>query len=257
MAPIREAARWLEWATGPAPSSSRPSLPARVADIGCAFGFGAARLAGTCAWVVGVEPDAGYVRRAAREYSGIPFVRATATSLPFRPDAVDAFTMLDVLEHVGATGMGAAEAQVLAIKEAARALRPGGVAVLTVPASGPGVALDSLNQYENLRRHMRAWLPLDQPEVAPGSSHWHFSECDVRSLLGGAGMEVVRASRSGTGVVAEVVHLAVLIASRGFGRSEGAYRWLRLIYFVMHVLDDAIPLPRFGYSLTVLARRPQ
>ena len=245
------AVRWLE----PALTSSRPGLPARVADIGCAFGFGAARLASTGAWVVGVEPDAEYVRRAAREYPGIAFVRASATCLPFRPGQVDAFTMLDVLEHVGAIGMAPVEAQVLAIKEATGALRPGGIAVVTVPASGPAAALDSLNRYENLRRHMSRWLPLDPTEVAPGSSHVHFSEGDVRLLLGGAGMTIVRASRSGTGVIAELVHLAILIATRGVGRSDSAYRWLRLLYFAVHVLDDAIPLPRFGYSLAVLACR--
>ena len=150
-----------------------------------------------------------------------------------------------------------AGAQGVAIREAARVLRPGGIGVLTVPASGPGAVLDSLNRYESLRRHMPAWLPLDPTEVATGSLHLHFSEGDLRWLLGEAGLEVVRASRTGTGVIAELVHLAILVATRGFARSESAYRWLRLIYFVVHVLDDAIPLPRFGYSLAVLARRTQ
>ena len=253
------ATRWLEYnslrngATGT--DAAGADRARRVADIGCAFGFGSARLASTGAWVVGVEPDREYVRRAARDHPTISFAQATATCLPFRDGVVDAVTMLDVLEHVGVPGFAAAEAQAMAAREAARALRVGGHAMITVPASGPAAWLDSLNRYDALARRARGWLPLDATEIAPGAAHVHFVDDGLASLLRRAGMEVVRSARFGTGVLPELVHLAILVVTRGVARSEGAYRRWRLVYFALHVLDDAVPVPWVGYSLSVLAQR--
>ena len=261
------ATRWLEGAGA--------NRAWRVADIGCAFGFGTARLASTGAWVVGIEPDRAYVRRAARDHPGIAFVQATATCLPFRDGVVDAVTLLDVLEHVSVpdntsttrrTGGGqgcprtesatppAAAAKAMAAREAARVLTVGGHAMITVPASGPAAWLDSLNRYNALARRARGWLPVDATEITPGAAHLHFGDDGLASLLRRAGLEVVRSARFGTGVLPELVHLAILVLTRGVAKSERAYRRWRFVYFALHVLDDAVPVPWIGYSLSVLAR---
>jgi SAM-dependent methyltransferase len=249
------ATRWLESANENGGRGTRADRSPRIADIGCAFGFGSARLASTGAWVVGVEPDWGYVERGARTYPNVAFVQATANRLPFGDGVFNSVTMLDVLEHVGVMGKGSVEAQSLAVGEVARALTVGGRAMITVPASGPAAWFDSLNRYAALAQRANGWLPVDPTEIAPGASHLHFSEGALVSLLGPAGLKVVHTARFGTGVLPELVHLAILLLTRGLVRSETAYRRWRFVYFGLHVLDDFIPVPKIGYSLSVVARR--
>jgi SAM-dependent methyltransferase len=205
--------------------------------------------------VVGVELDPAYVRQGARNHPSISFVQASATRLPLRDRTVDAVTCLDVLEHVDEAQTEGPSAQATAAAEVARVLRISGVAVVSVPASGPWAWADSLNLYAALRRRSPRWLPLDPSEVASGASHRHFSEATLVGILDSAALAVTRSERTGTGVVPEILHLAILVVTRGILRSELWYQRLRGVYFGAHVLDDTIVIPRLGYSLTVLARR--
>jgi ubiquinone/menaquinone biosynthesis C-methylase UbiE len=84
----------------------------------------------------------------------------TCRSLPFPDASVDALTALDVLEHVEDDKAG--------LREFARVVKKGGVAVITVPAlpalwSDWDVALHHYRRYT--RKHLLSVVPLEQFEV--------------------------------------------------------------------------------------------
>lgn len=238
------AARWL-------PPGTR-----RVLDVGCAFGFGSAVLAGSGQsgvpargsgqrYVAGIEPYAPYLAQARRYSPWLPLVQAEGGALPVQSGAVDAVVLLDVLEHAaGPAGV---------LGEARRVLAPGGVLVISVPYRGPLAALDSLNVYRALRRHWTTLPPLDPSEDSAGGRHRHFSLEDLRSLLA-PDLAIDRVRRTGIGL-AELIHLPLLILCRGILRWEGAYLALRQLYFGAYLLEDLLPSGRAGYHLTVRARR--
>lgn len=91
---------------------------ARLLDVGCGTGDLAARLAALGHSVVGV--DLAFIVKP----SGTP-ARADATRLPFASQEFDGALLLDLLEHGDDGAM---------LDETARVLRPGGVALVTVPA---------------------------------------------------------------------------------------------------------------------------
>lgn len=95
-----------------------------VLDAGCGTGTMLGHLAefGT---VRGVDADPGAVAFC-RERGVDPVQQAPATALPFADGSFDLVTALDVLEHVGDHERAAGEI--------ARVLRPGGLALVTVPA---------------------------------------------------------------------------------------------------------------------------
>lgn len=96
----------------------------RILDYGCGTGGNTAEYASLGA-VVGIEPDAAAVRLA-RERGGAEYCRGSGTLLPFRSGAFDAVVASDVLEHI--------EGDLAAVSEIARVLRPGGAAIISVPA---------------------------------------------------------------------------------------------------------------------------
>jgi SAM-dependent methyltransferase len=96
----------------------------RILDYGCGTGGNTSGYASLGA-VVGVEPDAAAVRLA-RERGGAQYCRSNGTQLPFRQGAFDAVVASDVLEHI--------EDDFAAVYEIARVLRPGGAAIISVPA---------------------------------------------------------------------------------------------------------------------------
>jgi SAM-dependent methyltransferase len=103
------------------------AAPGRLLDVGCGGGhlLGAARAEGWC----GVGTDLSHAAcRAARATAAAPVAQAEAAALPFRDGALDAVTLVNVLDH-------AAAARRL-LDEAARVLRPGGLLVVRVP-NGP------------------------------------------------------------------------------------------------------------------------
>jgi SAM-dependent methyltransferase len=217
-----------------------------VLDVGCAFGFGSAALAGGVRgrWVAGIEPDRGYARQARKRYAWLPVVQADGAALPFRQRTAGAVVLLDVLEH-------AADPEAV-LAEARRALRPGGTLLLSVPYRGPLAGLDSLNLYLALRRRWEGLPPLEPSEESGAGWHRHFSLPEVAALLG-PDLPIERVRRTGLGL-AEVLHLALLLLCRGLLRWEGAYRVLRYAYFGAYLLEDLLPMGRAGYHLHVRAR---
>lgn len=97
---------------------------ARVLDVGCGTGFTLTKLPdGVNA--VGLDASE-HALAHTRRRSSATLVRGSATSLPFAAETFDAVLCLDVLEHLDDDRAAAAEIQ--------RILRPGGVALVTVPA---------------------------------------------------------------------------------------------------------------------------
>ena len=106
-----------------APSSPLP--PPRLLDLGCGTGFTLTQLPpGVRATGLDYSPTA--LRLARRRATSASLVRGSAYALPFGDGAFDAALALDVLEHLGDDRAAA--------RELARVVRPGGVAIVTVPA---------------------------------------------------------------------------------------------------------------------------
>jgi SAM-dependent methyltransferase len=96
----------------------------RVLDFGCGTG-GNTSFYASLGDVFGIEPDAVAIRLA-HARGGARYCRSNGTQLPFRRGAFDAVVASDVLEHI--------EDDRTAALEIARVLRPGGVALINVPA---------------------------------------------------------------------------------------------------------------------------
>jgi SAM-dependent methyltransferase len=93
-------------------------------DVGCGTG-GILRSLGAGAKVVGVDSEE-LALRYCREQGEYRVVRGSALALPFADASFDTCVSLDVLEHV--------EAEQALLGELRRVLRPGGRAVISVPA---------------------------------------------------------------------------------------------------------------------------
>lgn len=98
--------------------------PRRVADVGSGTGIVLEQLP-IQGLAVGFEFDRGALRMS-QERGLTGLVRSSAVDLPGATGAFDAVLALDVLEHL--------DDDVAAMREIRRILRPGGVAVISVPA---------------------------------------------------------------------------------------------------------------------------
>ncbi|MEQ6901451.1 class I SAM-dependent methyltransferase [Nocardioides sp. YIM 152588] len=115
----------------------------RALDIGCGSGGNARVLAGLGWRVTGVEHSPEACRIAASR--GLAVVRGDGTRLPLRDASMDLVLSTDVWEHIDDDAAVAAET--------ARVLRPGGRALIAVPAGtalwgGHDVALGHFRRYE-------------------------------------------------------------------------------------------------------------
>lgn len=120
---------------------SRDRLP-RILDYGCGTGGNISAYASFGA-VVGIEPDAAAIRLA-HVRGQAHYCRSSGTYLPFRHATFDAVLASDVLEHI--------DDDLQAVSEIARVLKPGGIAVISVPAhqwlfSRHDVALHHFRRY--------------------------------------------------------------------------------------------------------------
>jgi SAM-dependent methyltransferase len=223
-----------------------PDSALRVLDIGCSFGYGCAAIqAGGPAGrvVVGVERDPEHLAAAGERFPWITVLEGDATALPIREGVADAVTMLDIVEHV--------DRPEAAIAEARRVIRPGGVLIVSVPHRGLLHRLDALNVYESLRRRRPEWPPLEAATESGGHEHRHFTVRELEELLA-PHFVVDRVARTGLGLQ-ELVHLGLLLVRVPL-RAERVTRSLLPVHFVVYLLDDLLPLGRFGYHLAVRAR---
>ena len=229
---------------------ARRWLPAdalRVLDVGCAFGYGSAAIgaAGPAGRiVVGVENNPGHLERGRREFPWVTILDADATSLPVPGGCADAVLLLDVIEHLARPED--------AIAEAHRALRPGGVVIISVPARGLLRHLDALNAYTALLRRHPGWPPLEPATGSAGGHHRHFAVSELGALLS-RGFTVDRVTRTGLGLE-ELVYLAALLL-RVPRRRERVGTAALLLHLAVYLIDDLVPWGRLGYNVTVRASR--
>jgi SAM-dependent methyltransferase len=151
--------------------------------------------------------------------------------------------MLDIVEHV--------DRPEAAIAEARRVVGDGGVLVVSVPHRGLLHRFDALNVYAALRRRRPHWPALEDATESGGHEHRHFGLAELEELLR-PHFAVDRVARTGLGLQ-EIVHLG-LLALRVPLRAERPARALMPLHLVVYLLDDVLPLGRFGYHLTVRGR---
>src|SRR5918995_286782 len=96
----------------------------RILDYGCGTAGNTTSYA-SYGTVIGIEPDA-FAVRVAHARGGAFYCRAGGLQLPFRASTFDVVMASDVLEHI--------EDDFAAVAEVARVLRPGGSAIVSVPA---------------------------------------------------------------------------------------------------------------------------
>lgn len=201
-----------------------------LADCGAGTGRFALELAGECQVRV-VDDHAESLEILRQRFTAEQVLEGSCTKLPLADNSTDCLTALDVLEHV--------ERDAAAVREFHRALRPGGVAVVTVPASMAlwsdwDVALHHFRRYD--RPQLAALFPAGQWEVL----HVNYTNVAVYPAVW-----LVRKWRHWTG-------------AKG-GRAEDALppRWLnRLLQFIFVRTGrvSLVPFP-FGVSLLLVARK--
>jgi SAM-dependent methyltransferase len=221
-----------------------PDDALRILDVGCSFAYGpAAIIAGGPAGrrVIGIEPDSEHLTMAHRRFPWITVLPGDAKALPVPEAVADAVTMLDVLEHIDDADA--------AVEEARRVVRSGGVLIASTPHRGLLRRLDALNVYAGLRGRWPQLPPLASAAESGGHEHRHYSVAELESVLA-PHFTVDRVARTGMGLQ-EFVHLGLLVLN--VLRLRRLARALRVLHLGVYLLDDLLPLGRFGYHLTVRA----
>lgn len=220
--------RWLE-------RSIRLGPQQTLLDCGAGTGFFAQELAGTCRVLV-LDDHEESLRRLRLRFSDEQVLKVSAAGIPLPAASVDALTALDVLEHI--------EHDDAAARDMARVVRPGGVAVVTVPA---GMALWSdwdvgLHHY---RRYNRKQLRALFPETA-----WEIVYVNYTNVLVYPVVWLARKWRT--------LRPAAPTSGSNGARAEDRIppRWLNTFMRKIFVgmAQWRVPFP-FGVSLLLVARR--
>jgi SAM-dependent methyltransferase len=210
----------------------RPASPStRFLDAGCGTGLNLEHLARR-GRAVGIDLSGDAVAFCRRR--GVAVARGSVLSLPFRTASLDGVVSFDVLYHAWVTD------DVLAVRDAARVLRSGGLLLVRVPA---------------LRL---LWGAHDEAVL----SRHRYHRAELGRLLEAAGLEVLRLSYCNT------LLFPLLLARRTLDRLLGRHgsdvaflpaplEWLflRLLRLEAAWLRRGLDLP-VGASLVALARKP-
>jgi SAM-dependent methyltransferase len=148
------------WAPNPRPV---------VLDIGCSSGFLLRDLASSIleSVLIGSDYVKGPLENLAAQLPGIPLLQFDITECPLPENSVDVAVLLNVLEHI-ADDTGA-------MKQVRRILRPGGAAIIEVPA-GP----ELYDIYDKQLMHRRRYRMRDLLEVLEAAA----LETVYKSFLG-------------------------------------------------------------------------
>jgi SAM-dependent methyltransferase len=199
-------------------------------DCGAGTGLFAEEMAVRCRVLV-LDDHEESLRRLRQRFRPEQVLRVSAEGIPLADASVDAVTALDVLEHI--------ESDRAAVREMARVLRPGGVAVVTVPA---GMALWS--DWDTSLHHYR-----------------RYSRKQLRNLFGSGDWEILHVNYTNVLVYPAVWGVRKWRAwfkPEAVSRTEDKIppRWLNRLLRVLFVNMGRwrIPFP-FGVSLLLVARR--
>ena len=127
----------------------------RVLDVGSGEGYGAALLAEHAQEVVGVDYSPAAVEHATATYRlpNLSFRIAEATELPDELENFDVVTCFEVIEHItDAAGL---------VRNLRRALRPGGVLVLSTPIRLVDVLFEQVGGRDPYEYHVNVLSPAD------------------------------------------------------------------------------------------------
>lgn len=121
-----------------------------ILEVGCSSGFMLRLMRNhlTDALVMGSDVVNDSLERLAENLPNVPLFRFDLTCCPLPDNSVDAVVMLNVLEHI--------EDDATAIQQVYRILKPGGIAVIEVPA-GPNL----YDIYDELLKHFRRYKSSD------------------------------------------------------------------------------------------------
>lgn len=148
----------------------RPLKPAdRLADCGAGTGIFADEMHARCQ-VVAVDDFDESLQLLRARLGQDRVLKGSCTALPLADNSVDVLTALDVIEHV--------QDDQASVREFLRVLRPGGIAVITVPAL---MALWS-DWDVTLRHHRRYTAPTLRQTVPPGFEILHLHYVNVAVL---------------------------------------------------------------------------
>lgn len=189
----------------------------RVLDVGSGTGFFMTEIEREGFRAVGVDPLA--AQPAGR------VARADGLQLPFRPGSFGGVTILDVLEHVDDAHL---------LREAVRVLQPGGIALITVPASN------------------RLWSSRD---VAAGHLR-RYSRSTLSRALAEAGLAPLFITHY------QFFLFPVMVVARTLGRSSSAVRdaeerpgsLVNKLFEMLNVLEArCAPLVRWPWGSSLVA----
>lgn len=201
---------------------------ARVLDAGAGAGGMLAALGGREA--VGLDLSKLAIGYACAR-TGKPLVRGTVTRLPFAPESFDAVLMLDVLYHEAVEDDG------LAVREAARVLKPGGLLVLHAPAL-PALAGAHDRMVHGARRYTRR---------------------EFKELVRGAGLDEVAVSYRNLHALPVAAASRLLFPGAGESEFKALPGWINWTLLSLSRIENAlisfVGLP-LGLSIYCVARRP-
>jgi SAM-dependent methyltransferase len=125
-----------------------------ILDIGCSSGFLLAdlKIAFPRAFVMGADVVPGPLLNLATNTPDIPLLHFDLTHCPLPDNSLDVAVLLNVLEHI--------EDDALAVRQLYRILKPGGIAVIEVPA-GP----ELFDIYDELLMHYRRYKLPDLRQI--------------------------------------------------------------------------------------------
>ncbi|MCC6466549.1 MAG: class I SAM-dependent methyltransferase [Planctomycetes bacterium] len=203
--------------------------PGRGLDCSCGTGMTLSRLA---PWVqVGADLEPLALRHTrARNHPSL--LRADLTRLPVQPQAFDVLTCLDTLEHIPDDDA--------ALREIQRVLKPGGYALIPVPAH-PWMFSAHDRALHHVRRYRRA---------------------ELRDKVRAAGLELRKLRYINTALFPLVAAVRLLRGDKGETRSDTTgvppgpvNAALYAAFAAESALLTWLPAP-WGVSLLALARRP-
>jgi ubiquinone/menaquinone biosynthesis C-methylase UbiE len=148
------------------------STASTILDVGCSTGYLLEDLARTHpeATLVGVDLVGAGLRKAHEAVPAARLLRADACELPLADHTIDAIVSANLLEHVPEDRR--------ALTEMARVLRPGGIAVVVVPAS-PGTH----DYYDRFLGHQRRYARGELAAKARDAGLEPIEDCHLGSLI--------------------------------------------------------------------------